>query len=75
MKEKEKCDFNMSMDGKTNHCDGLDLQEQLQIDLGILCDDYLIDELGEEYENFEYNMAEIVIHACKHYTLNKDETD
>ena len=75
MKEKEKCDFNMSMDGKTNYCDGLDLQEQLQIDLGILCDDYLINELGKEYKNFEYNMAEIVIHACKHYKLNKDETN
>ena len=69
MKEREKCKFN------NGECDGIDLQEQLQIDLGILCDDYLIDELGEEYEDFEYNMAEIVIHACKHYKLNKDETD
>lgn len=49
----------------------LDLQEQLQEDLLMLTDEYLINELGEEYADFEEKMCEMVVFACKHYKLKK----
>ena len=37
------------------------LKEQLQEDLLCLTDDYLIEELGDEYADFESNMCQIVV--------------
>ena len=42
-----------------------ELREQLQEDLLCLTDAYLIDELGEEYEDFEDKMCQIVVDNFK----------
>jgi hypothetical protein len=42
-----------------------ELREQLQEDLLCLTDGYLINELGEEYEDFEDKMCQIIVDNFK----------
>ncbi len=44
------------------------LKEQLQEDLMCLTDDYLIEELGEEYKDFDTIMCQVIVDACNKAT-------
>ena len=51
----------VALSSKKNVMTLQELKEQLQEDLLCLTDAYLIDELGEEYEDFEDKMCQIVV--------------
>ena len=52
------------------------LKEQLQEDLLVLTDDYLIEELGEEYKDFDTVMCQVIVDACnKAVEVNKNKEE